>query len=91
MLKGVNHRVLEVSQPECAYFEKVLFFVKPEFSSVNENKLKDRADSYIKATSAPPSSRGPILKNEKLTQIVKMAAAAFFGAAAAGAVSFFIL
>ena len=90
MLKGVNHRVLEVSQPECAYFEKVLFFVKPEFSSVSESKLKNRADSFIKSTSAPPSSKTTVLANGKIKQLIKMAGAAALGAAAAGAVAFLV-
>ena len=31
MVKGVNRQVLEIHETGCEYFEKALFFVKPEF------------------------------------------------------------
>ena len=33
MIKGVNKQVLEVTNTENPYFEKIIFFVKPEYSS----------------------------------------------------------
>ena len=30
MVKGVNRQVLEIHETGCEYFEKALFFVKPE-------------------------------------------------------------
>ena len=32
MIKGVNHRVIEVSRPESAYFERAVLFLRPELS-----------------------------------------------------------
>lgn len=43
MIKGVNHQVVEVSQTQSEYFERILFFVKPEYASLSEGKLRDRA------------------------------------------------
>ena len=57
MLKGVNRQVVEVSQPESVYFERVLFFVKPEFYGLGEAKLRSKADALIKDTSEPPSTK----------------------------------
>lgn len=80
MLKGVNHRVVEIAQPESAYFEKVLFFVKPEFSGVSESKLKNKADGFIKETECPPESRRRNLIRSRILTVVKLVSAAAAGA-----------
>ena len=43
MIKGVNRQVVEITQTQCEYFEKVLFFIKPEYSAVSEGDLRERA------------------------------------------------
>ena len=43
MVKGVNRQVLEIHETGSEYFEKALFFVRPEFSKENEGKLKSKA------------------------------------------------
>lgn len=42
MIKGVNKQVLEVTNTENPYFEKIIFFVKPEYSSEDRAKLKKK-------------------------------------------------
>lgn len=56
MIKGVNRKVIEVSEMQCEYFEKIMFFVKPEYASISEGKIRDRA-SLIANTdlSTPPT------------------------------------
>lgn len=88
MIKGVNRQVLEIAQPECAYFERVLFFVKPEYSSVSENKLKDKADLLIKNSSAPPYEKRVGQASTKIKRFLQMLLAAGAGAAAAGIIAF---
>lgn len=92
MLKGVNHRVVEIAQPESAYFDKVLFFVKPEFSGVSEARLKTKADSIIKDAAAPSQKSNISEKRKKLMFCVKIFAAAAAGAAtcAAGMIAFIL-
>ena len=57
MIKGVNRQVVELPQPECEYFEKVLFFVKPEYAQVSEGKLRERAASLSTEKNLPAPSR----------------------------------
>lgn len=57
MIKGVNHQVVEVTKPGCEYFEKVLFFVKPEYASLSERKINEKANSIAVNTGSPPKSR----------------------------------
>ena len=80
MLKGVNRQVVEIPQPESVYFERVLFFVKPEFSGVSELKLKSSADGLIKNATSPPDRKSGSKKYHRLRQAVKFSLAAAAGA-----------
>lgn len=83
MLKGVNHRVVEIPQPESMYFEKVLFFVKPEFSDINEKRLRAKADGLIKDAAVPSQKKSHSDKKKKILLYVKLMGAALAGALAA--------
>ena len=78
MLKGVNHQVVEVTKPSCEYFERVIFFVKPEFSAVSEGTLRERASTIASDAGAPPPSK---VKKDKLLQATRLVCAAMVGAA----------
>ena len=80
MIQGVNHQVVEVTQPECEFFERVIFFVKPEFSSVSQGTLKERARIIAGDVGAPPPTK---VKIKKLISAGKLLAAATAGAAVA--------
>ena len=67
MVKGVNRQVLEIHETGCEYFEKALFFVKPEFSGESENKLKSKAiNSSFKSTTIPNTRQQKIKNREPL-------------------------
>ena len=57
MIKGVNHQVVEITRPSCDYFERVIFFVKPEYSSVSHGTLRERASMIAGETGMPPKTR----------------------------------
>lgn len=57
MLKGVNRQVLEITKTDNPYFEKVIFFVKPEFSNEDGAKLKSQAEQLARVAQKPPRMR----------------------------------
>lgn len=57
MIKGVNRQVLEVTNTENPYFEKIIFFVKPEYSKEDRAKLKKEAEFVSKTAVKPPKCR----------------------------------
>ncbi|MBQ6935606.1 MAG: hypothetical protein IJN49_03565, partial [Clostridia bacterium] len=57
MIKGINKQVLEVLETNNGYFEKALFFIKPEFSGISENKLRELALTEIKSAINPPKQK----------------------------------
>ena len=78
MLKGVNRQILEVNNTENEYFEKVLFFVKPEYSNMNDKKLSFEAEMYSKGEGKPPAVKRKKLENFKT--VLKMLLSAVSGA-----------
>lgn len=83
LIKGVNRQVLEITQTQCEYFERVLFFVKPEFSAVSEGDLKERATVIARNAAIPPASR---LRRNRIRLALSMGASACAGAVISGAV-----
>ena len=81
MIKGVNRQVIEITQTQCEYFEKVVFFIKPEFAATSEGNLKERATMIAQSAGIPPATR---LRKSKIMLAVKLGAAALCGAALSG-------
>ncbi len=67
MIKGVNHRVVEVSDTGSEYFEKIMFFVSPDYAGLSEGKIRERAGAIAKGTSAPPQNKR---RKKTLTEIL---------------------
>lgn len=57
MLKGVNRQVLELKDTGNEYFEKAIFFVKPEYSGLGEGRLRERARTIMKNAGNPPRTK----------------------------------
>lgn len=79
MVKGVNRQVLEIHETGCEYFEKALFFVRPEFSAENEGKLKSKAITSAVNFSSVPKNRKQKIKSRVLF-FAELAASAGVGA-----------
>ncbi|MGN1315763.1 MAG: hypothetical protein ACI4VW_01745 [Acutalibacteraceae bacterium] len=54
MIKGVNKQVLEISETQNGFFEKAIFFVKPEYSGMSEGRLRESARKEIENAGKPP-------------------------------------
>ncbi|MBQ3149940.1 MAG: hypothetical protein IJB86_01695 [Clostridia bacterium] len=87
MIKGVNRQVVEITQTDCEYFERILFFVKPEFASVSEGKLRERAGMMSSSNDRPPATR---IRKNKLIQAACLGASAIIGAGAYALAAFLI-
>lgn len=47
MIKGVNKKVLEINNPQSVYFEKAVFYLKPNMTCAPEKLMKREADELI--------------------------------------------
>ena len=77
MLKGTNRQVIEITQTDCEYFEKVMFFVKPECVNVSDGKLRERANLIAGTFNRPPATR---LRRNRIVLTAQLVAAAGAGA-----------
>ena len=68
MIKGINRQVVEVSETDCDYFERILFFVKPEYAGVSEGKIRERAGLIAGTTDKAPPTK---IKGDKTTAVLK--------------------
>ena len=57
MIKGVNKQVLEITETQNGFFEKAIFFVKPEYSGMSEGKLRESAKKEFETAGKPPLTR----------------------------------
>lgn len=87
MIKGVNHQVVEVSQTDCDYFERILFFVKPEYAFVSEGKIRERAGIIAGRTEKVPPTKA---RSSKLTVILKTGLTLLCGIALGMALSYLL-
>ena len=83
LIKGVNRQVVEITQTQCESSERVLFFIKPEYSAVSEGDLKERATIIAQSAGVPPAAR---LKKNKLRLVLSLCASACGGALVSGVI-----
>ena len=83
MVKGVYKRVVEVNEMENDYFERAILVVRPEKNKYSEEKLKSKADEYVKNLGSAsvawvkPSVRG---KKERIFRWLGRLACVLLGA-----------
>ena len=69
MIKGVNKQVLEINETQNGFFEKAIFFVKPEYSGMGEGRLKESARKEIENAGKPPE-RSYKYKNDRIRNMI---------------------
>ena len=70
MVKAVNKLVLEINNTENEYFEKAIFYIRPEMSC--NSKLRSQAQLYLNILSR--ENPGTFRRNGKLPYIIGIAA-----------------
>lgn len=84
MIKGVNHQVVEVNDTACEYFERIIFFVKPEYSFLSEAKIRERAGKIAATATLPPTANKE--RRKKIIDIIKVVSALLVGAGITAAI-----
>ncbi len=67
MIKGVNKQILEVTNTENPYFERIIFFVKSEYKNEDRKKLQKEAEAVAAAAQKPPRTR---ISAKQVTRII---------------------
>lgn len=69
MIKGINRQVVEVKETGNDCFERILFFIKPEYAGLSEGKIRERAGLIAKGASLPPPTK---MKKSRLNEALKI-------------------
>ena len=69
MIKGVNKQVLEINETQNGFFEKAIFFVKPEYCGMGEGRLRESAKKEMESAGKPPV-RNYRQKNERMKNML---------------------
>lgn len=88
MIKGVNKQILEVTNTENPYFEKIIFFVKPEYKNEDRKKLQKEAEALATIAQKPP--RVKISKKRVVRIVVNSALFALAGFALSYIINTFV-
>ena len=91
MIRGVNKQVVDVTEPDSAYFERVLFFVKPEFSGLGEGALRGKAEALLRGLAGGRVAKAKKPGGNRWRVAAGLALAALLGAALAAAVMLALL
>ncbi len=78
MIKGINRQVVEVKDTGNECFEKILFFVKPEYAGLSEGKIRERAGLAAKGAVAPPPTK---VRKNRLNEVLKLSLCLIAGVA----------
>lgn len=59
MIKGVNRQIVEIRNIDCPYFERIICYVRPEFSTESRQMLCSSAVNYIKYLTKEDAEKKP--------------------------------
>lgn len=63
MIRGVNRQIIEVNDTQNEYFERAIFFVRPECSDESQRKLHSQAVQYTESQTFVPQKA--VVKKKK--------------------------
>ena len=89
MVKGVNKTVIEVQATGNRLFEKIVFYVSPEYGNVSARRLKKAAGDFSKQFCETPTV--PLRRRVRRRRFVRAAVLAGIAVTAAAVAVFLLL
>ena len=71
MVKGVSKMIIEVNNTGSKLFEKIVFYVTPEYGNLSAKQLKKAASNFSFNYSGVNSSKGTLRKRYKRKRIIR--------------------
>ena len=90
MVKGVNKTVIEVNNTGSRYFEKIVFYVTPQYGNLNAKQLKRAASTFFfNFDNSTTRKNSKSFKNKR--KITTIMLCALFSLSAIGCILWFFL
>lgn len=77
MIKGVNKKIIEINNPESIYFEKAVFYLRPEVMEIPQQVAEEEIERYISRLGI--SSHRRKSKNRCFIAMLSVSILFFFG------------
>ncbi len=77
MIKGVNKKIIEINNPESIYFEKAVFYLRPEVMELPQQVAEEEIERYISRLGISSQKRKS--KNRYLIITLTLSTLFFFG------------
>lgn len=58
MIKGINHKIIEVTDTDSIYYERAYLLVRPEYEEAEEAVLRKEAKKLLSEVGTPSSIKG---------------------------------
>ena len=58
MIKGINHKIIEITDTESIYYQRAWLMVRPEYEEVEETVLRKEAKKLLSQVGTPSSFKG---------------------------------
>ena len=58
MIKGINHKVIEVTDTDSIYYERAYLLVRPEYEEVEQAVLRNEAKKLLSEVGTPSRIKG---------------------------------
>ena len=58
MIKGINHKIIEVTDTDSIYYEKAWLVVRPQYEEAEEAVLRKEAKKLLASVGTPSSIKG---------------------------------
>ncbi len=72
MVKGVNKRVIEVNNTGNKFFEKIVFYVTPEYGDLTFSQLKEATEFLSLGLDAKENLRPPLLRKRRRLKKIRV-------------------
>lgn len=72
MVKGVSKRVIVVNNTGNKFFEKIVFYVTPEYGNLKEGQLNSAAAKYISTFDLRPPAKGSLRRRYKRRMFLRI-------------------
>lgn len=70
MIRGVNRQIIEINDTQSDYFERAIFFVKPDCNVTSTSKLHDEAISIVERSASQFPVRNTQRKKRRISRRV---------------------
>ena len=66
MVKGVNKTVIEVNNTDNKYFEKIVFYVTPEYGNLSAKQLRSAAEKFCYNFESEIKCKAPVTLRKRV-------------------------